>query len=268
MEYQNFDAEIADGCARVSLTGPGSPDMGHLCDEFTDLMLRLQEDRAVRLVLIVDGDHSFDFHHNLNDLAENLGKDVGFELLHANDEIARRVVTIISESAKPVVAATRGDIRNMGFGFYLAADMRLATSEATFTAPDLAGGLLPGWGLTYTLPRLIGSSRTLEFLWSGRSMNAAEALSLGIIDRLIEPERWDEELDNLIGRVRSLPQPVVQLTKLGVQQAGVLDATTMLSFDWEGQQQCWASLETADGLKAFAEGRTHHFDTPMDNQED
>ncbi len=268
MEYQNFDAEIADGCARVSLTGPGSPDMGHLCDEFTDLMLRLQEDRAVRLVLIVDGDHSFDFHHNLNDLAENHGRDEGFELLSANDEIARRVVTIIAESSKPVVAATRGDIRNMGFGFFLAADMRLATSEATFTAPDLAGGLLPGWGLTHTLPRLIGSSRTLEFLWSGRSMNAAEAQHLGIIDRLIEPERWDEELDDLIARMRSLPQPVLQLTKLGVQQAATLDATTMLSFDWEGQQQCWASLETGDGLKAMAEGRTHNFDAPTINEED
>ncbi len=268
MEYQNFDAEIADGCARVSLTGPGAPDMGHLCDEFTDLMLRLQEDRAVRMILIVDGDHSFDFHHNLNDLAENHGNDDGFELLSANNEISRSIVTIISESSKPVVAATRGDIRNMGFGFFLAADMRLATSEATFTAPDMAGGLLPGWGLTHTLPQLIGSSRTLEFLWSGRSMNATEAYNMGMVDRLIEPERWDEELDALMTRMRSLPQPMLHLTKLGVQQAATMDATTMLSFDWEAQQQCWASLETGDGLKAFAEGRAHYFDTPTVNEED
>lgn len=151
MEYQNFDAEIADGCARVSLIGPGSPDMGNLCDEFTDLMLRLQEDQAVRLVLIVDGDHSFDFHHNFNDLADNHGNDDGFELLSANEEISRRVVTIISEFGKPVVAATRGDIRNNGFGFFLAADVRMATSEATFTPPDLSTGMLPGWGLTLSL---------------------------------------------------------------------------------------------------------------------
>ncbi len=268
MEYQNFDVEIAEGSARVSLIGPGSPDMGHLCDEFTDLMLRLQEDGAVRLILILDGDHSFDFHHNYEVLSENYGQDDGFELLSAHEEIARRVVTIISESTKPVIAATRGDIRNLGFGFFLAADVRLSTTEATFTAPDLAAGLLPGWGLTHTLPRLIGSSRTLEFLWSGRSMNATEANKLGLVDRLIEPERWDEDLDNLMVRMRSLPQPVLHLTKLGVQNASTMDATTMLSFDWEGQQQCWASRETAEGLQAAAEGRSARFDIATADEED
>ncbi len=268
MEYLNFDVEIAEGCARINLIGPGSPDMGHLCDEFTDLMLRLQEDGAARLILIVDGDHSFDFHHNLDALSENFGHDEGFELLSANEEIARRIVTIISESSKPVIAATRGDIRNMGFGFFLAADIRLATTEAIFTSPDLAAGLLPGWGLTHNLPRLIGASRTLEFLWSGRSMTAAEAQNLGLIDRLIDPERWDEELDILIARMRGLPQPVLQLTKLGVQQASTMDATTMLSFDWEGQQQCWASRETAEGLKAFTEGRFARFDIATAEEED
>ena len=268
MEYLNFDVEIAEGSARLSLIGPGSPNMGHLCDEFTDLMLRLQEDGAVRLILIMDGDHSFDFHHNLESLAENYGQDDGFELLSANEEIARRIVTIISESTKPVVAATRGDIRNLGFGFYLAADIRLATTEAIFTPPDLAAGLLPGWGLTHTLPRLIGSSRTLEFLWSGRSMDATEARSLGLVDRLIEPERWDEELDTLMMRMRTLPQPVLHLTKLGVQQSANMDATTMLSFDWEGQQQCWASRETADGLKAVSEGQSARFDIATAEEED
>ena len=268
MEYLNFDVEIAEGCARISLIGPGSPDMGHLCDEFTDLMLRLQEDGAVRLILIVDGDHSFDFHHNLDALAEKLGQDEGYELLSAEEEISRRVVTIISESLKPVAAATRGDIRSAGFGFYLAADIRLATTEAIFTAPDLASGLLPGWGLTKTLPLLIGTSRTLEFLWSGRSLDATEAHNLGLVDRLIEPERWDEELDNLTARVRSLPQPALHLTKLGVQQATTLDATTMLSFDWEGQQQCWLSRETADGLQAKSEGRSPRFDVSTAEEED
>lgn len=268
MEYQNFDVEVAEGCARVALIGPGSPEMGHLCDEIIDLMLRLQEDNAVRLILITDGDHAFDFHHNLDRLAENAGQAEGFEMLSADEEIARRIVTLITELPKPVVAATRGDIRDMGFGFFMAADVRLATTEATFTAPDLAGGLLPGWGLTHTLPRLIGESRSLEFLWSGRTLGATEAARLGLIDRLIEPERFEEVIDEFIARMRSLPQPVVHLTKLGVQQAGVLDATTMLSYDWEGQQQCWASRETIEGLKAISEGQVPRFDTPTTIQED
>lgn len=268
MEYQNFDVEIAEGCARISLSGPGAPDMANFCDEFTDLMLRLEEDGAVRVVLLTDGDHAFDFHHNLEPLADSFQQDTGFELLAAEEEISRRLITLMSESTKPVVAATRGDIRDAGFGFFLGADIRLASPSASFTPPDLMSGLMPGWGLSHLLPRLIGPGRTLDLLWNRRTLGAAEAWQLGLVDRLITEDTWEEELDRLGERLRSLPQPAVKLTKLGVQQAGQLDHTTMLSFDWEGQQQCWASLETGAGLQAHLEGRTPRFDAPLADDED
>lgn len=268
MDYQNFDVEIAEGSARVSLIGPGAPDMAHLCDEFIDLMLRLEEDRAVRMIHFTDGDHAFEFHHNLDNLAGAYQQNEGFEVLAADEEIGRRMVTVIAECNKPVIASTRGDIRNLGFGFFLAADIKLASPEATFTAPDVRSGLLPGWGLTFTLSRLLGPGRALELLWNHRSVSASEAYQMGLIDRLIESDVWEEELDNLSERLRSLPQPAVQLTKLGVQQAAQLDATTMLSFDWESQQQCWASLETGEGLKARQEGRVPRFDAPVVDEED
>lgn len=268
MDYQNFDVEVAEGSARISLIGSGAPDMAHLCDEFIDLMLRLEEDRAVRMIHFTDGDHAFEFHHNLDNLAGAFQQNEGFEVLAADEEIGRRIVTVIAESNKPVIASTRGDIRNLGFGFFLAADIKLASPEATFTAPDLMSGLLPGWGLTFTLARLLGTGRALELLWNRRSVSASEAYQIGLIDRLIEADVWEEELDNLSERLRSLPQPAVQLTKLGVQQAAQLDATTMLSFDWESQQQCWASLETGEGLQARIEGRVPRFDAPVADEED
>lgn len=268
MEYQNFDVEIAEGAARVSMIGPGAPDMASLCDEFTDLMLRLEEDGAVRMILFTDGDHAFDFHHNLESLADHFQEEEGFESLAADEEIGRRIVTLITECPKPVIAATRGDIRNTGFGFYLAADIKLASNQATFTAPDLTSGMMPGWGLSHTLPRLIGPGRTLDLLWNRRTIPASEAYQMGLVDRLVPEDQWEEEIEQMSERLRSLPQPVVKLTKLGTQQAGQLDPTTMLSFDWEGQQQCWASVETGEGLKARLEGRTPRFDTALSNEED
>jgi enoyl-CoA hydratase/carnithine racemase len=255
MGYQNFDCEIAEGCATVRMIGPGAPDMGNLCDEFVDMMLRLQEDRAVRMILFTDGDHAFDLHHNLDGLSEVHPQNQGFEMLAVEEEISRRIVTMIGEFSKPVVAATRGDIRNLGLGFYMAADIRLASDKASFTTQDMSGGLLPGWGLMHVLPRLIGPGRTLDFLWSHRTVGADEAWRMGLVDRLIDDQAWEEELDRFTDRMRRLPQPAVQLTKLGVQQAANLDLTSMLSVEWESQQQCWESLETAEGLRARQEGR-------------
>jgi enoyl-CoA hydratase/carnithine racemase len=268
MEYQNFDCEVADGCATVRMMGPGAPDMGDLCDEFLDLMLRLQEDRAVRMILFTDGDHAFELHHNLDGLSDRHRQGQGFELLAADEEISRKIVTLIQETTKPVVAATRGDIRNLGLGFFMAADIRLASDKASFTTQDMSGGLLPGWGLMYILPRLIGPGRTLDFLWSHRTVGAREAWQMGLVDRLIDDEVWEEELDRFTERMRRLPQPAVQLTKLGVQQAANLDLTTMLSVEWESQQQCWVSRETAEGLQARSEGRNPELEAATSEEED
>jgi 2-(1,2-epoxy-1,2-dihydrophenyl)acetyl-CoA isomerase len=229
--------------------------MGHLCDECVDLLLRLQEDNAVRVILFTDGDHAFEFHHNLDELSQAHAQDKGFEMLAADEEISRNIVTLINETAKPVVAATRGDIRNLGLGFYMAADIRLASDKASFTSFDMTGGLIPGWGLTHTLPRLIGPGRALEFLWGRRTLAADEALRIGLVDRVIRDEDWEEELDRFTDRLRLIPQPAVHLLKLAVQQAADLDFTTMLSVEWESQQQCWASRETAEGLRAWQENR-------------
>lgn len=268
MEYQNFDVEIAEGAARVALIGPGAPDMGLLCDEIVDLFLRLQEDGAVRVILFVDGDHAFDFHHSLDVLAESPGSSGGMKVLAVDEEIGRRIVTLIKDLHKPVISATRGEIRHNGLGFYLAADMRLAGENATFTAPDLSSGIVPGWGLAHTLPRLMGPGRALEFLWNGRTLDAGEAYSTGLVDRIIPEDRWEEELDSLIERLRGLPQPAVHLTKLGAQQADSLDLTSMLSYEWESQQQCWASLETAEGLNAWLEGSKLRLDAELSQDDD
>jgi enoyl-CoA hydratase/carnithine racemase len=268
MDYQNFECEIAGGCATISMIGPGAPNMGNLCDEFVDLMLRLQEDAAVRLILFTDGDHAFDFHHNLDGLSEIHQKGQGFEVLAADEEISRKIVTMIGEATKPVVAATRGDIRNLGLGFFMAADIRLASDKASFTTQDMSGGLLPGWGLMHILPRLIGPGRTLDFLWSRRTVGGLEAWQMGLVDRLIDDEVWEEELDRFTERMRRLPQPAVQLTKLGVQQAANLDLTSMLSLEWESQQQCWASRETAEGLLARQEGRDPVLEASLDEEDE
>ncbi len=268
MEYQNFDCEILDGYARLRLIGPGAPELGELCDELVDLMLRLQEDNAVRVVLFTDGDHAFELHHHLDGLAEGHGDDTAFETLAADEEISSRVVNLIRDFPKPVVAATRGDVRDMGLGFFLAADIRLASRSASFTATAMQAGLIPGWGLLHTLPGLIGPSRTLEFLWSGRTVGAEEAWQLGLVDRLFGEDTWEDEIDTLLANLRRLPQPAVQLTKLGVQQTRNMDMTETLSYEWETQQQCWSSLETAEGLRAWREGRDPVLDAPIDPEED
>jgi enoyl-CoA hydratase/carnithine racemase len=267
MEYQNFHCEIAEGSATISMNGPGAPQLADLHDEFVDLMLRLQEDRAVRAILFTDGDHSFDLHHELDNAAEARRLHGGLEVLAATEEISRAIVTLMRDYTKPIVAATRGDVSGFGLGFYMAADVRLATRQAAFTCQDYAGGLLAGWGLTHTLPLLMGQGRTLDFMWSHRTIGAEEAWQIGLVDRLLSDTTWEQDLDDYMLRLANLPQPAVRLTKLATEQAGVLDLTSMLSVEWESQQQCWESLETAEGLLAWEEGRAPQLSASLEPEE-
>jgi len=91
---------------------------------------------------------------------------------------------------------------------------------------------------------------------------------MGLVDRLIDDEAWEEELDNFTDRLRRVPQPAIHLTKLAVQQAANLDLTSMLSLEWETQQRCWESLETAEGLRAWQEGRDPVLEASVADEED
>jgi 2-(1,2-epoxy-1,2-dihydrophenyl)acetyl-CoA isomerase len=268
MQYEFLDCEIRDGVANVALLGSGAVPVNDLCEEILDLMLRLQEDRAVRVILLTDGDGSFDFGPDPDCIAQGRCDGNGFESLTPDLEVARRVITIIQEMVKPVIAAARGPVRDSGLGFFLTADVRLASTTATFEPPDMSRGLLPDWGLTFSLPRLVGPGRTLEFIWSKRTLSAQEADRLGLVDRLLPDDRWDEELTAFLARLCDLPQPAVHLMKLAAQQASHFDMTAMLSYEFEAQQQCWNARETAEGMAAYLSGRSPCFEVSTAEDEE
>ena len=263
MRYDLFDCDIRDGIARLALLGPGNPSLADLCDEFLDIMLRLQEDRAVRAILVSDGEHAFDLQTDFATMQPNTDGQSGFQTIAAGLEVAQRLLTALQECAKPVVTATRGDIRATGLGFFMAGDVRLASNTASFTAPDLTAGLMPEWGLLFNLPRALGCGRALEFLWSGRTLTASEAYDAGLVDRVVADENWEETVDELMRRLARLPQPQIRLTKLAAQQSGQLDLTSMLSFEFEAQLQCWDSRESAECLCAWQENRRPVFQDPL-----
>ncbi len=259
MNYEYFDCEIADGVATITLLGPTSPPLRELGDELVDMLLRLQEDAAVRVVLLSDAGGPFDATMGLRTAAESRTRGEGMEDIAASLDTVRRVVTLMQEMGKPVVAAIRGDVRDAGFGMVMAADVRLACTTATFTLQDIRHGLLPDWGLTYTLPRLIGPNRALELFWSGRSVPAEEAARIGLIDRVVPDDVWEDEVERFARHLTTIPQPALHLSKMAVQQSTQFDMTTMLSLEYESQQRCWDSRETASGMAAMLAGNEPDF---------
>ena len=159
-------------------------------------------------------------------------------------EILDDVVLAIRRMHRPVIAAVNGAAIGGGFCLSLAADIRMAAPEAYFRAAGINNGLTASeLGLSYLLPRAIGSSRAFEMMLSGRDIDAAEAERIGLVSRIVDGKDLVEECFDLATRIAAFSRPGVELTKRTLWSS--LDASSMAQhMNQEGLGQLMIRLMT------------------------
>ncbi|MFZ2059835.1 MAG: enoyl-CoA hydratase/isomerase family protein [Candidatus Binatus sp.] len=124
---------------------------------------------------------------------------------------------------KPVVAAVQGSAIGGGFGLALVADFRVATADSRFAANFVKLGIHPGFGLTYTLPRLIGVQKASLMFYTGRRIDGKEALEWGLCDQLVEP---DDLRNSALALAKEIAEgaPLALLSTRATMRQGLADA--------------------------------------------
>ncbi len=162
-------------------------------------------------------------------------------------------------NTKPVVAAVQGPAIGGGFGLAVFADFRIASPEARFAANFVKLGIHPGFGLTYTLPRLIGQQRAAEMFLTGVRIDGETALQWGLADRLVPLASVRETALAFAASIAENAPLAVQSTRLTLRRhlAGHVQEQT----DREGAEQSWLSRteDNKEGLRAVAERRPGKF---------
>ena len=176
--------EVDDGIAQVTLNRPDAlnawtPELGRA---YFDRLEEAEASSEVRVIVITGAGRGFcagvDFNH-LREIYEGRASD--------NDD--PRPQSLPRSLRKPVIAAINGGCAGLGFVMALMCDMRFAARGAKLTTAFARRGLVAEYGLSSILPRLMGPSRALDLLLSGRTVLAEEAFTLGLVDRLAEPGR-------------------------------------------------------------------------------
>jgi enoyl-CoA hydratase/carnithine racemase len=162
-------------------------------------------------------------------------------------------------SEKPVVAAIQGAAIGGGLGLALVADFRVVTPEARFAANFVRLGIHPGFGLTYTLPRLIGIQRASLMFYTGRRITGEDAVAWGLADVLAAPERLREEAAKLASEIAECAPLAVRSTR-NTMRRGLADAVRAQT-EHEFSEQSWLSKteDHAEGVRAVAERRVGRF---------
>jgi enoyl-CoA hydratase/carnithine racemase len=163
---------------------------------------------------------------------------------------------------KPAVAAVRGHALGAGLQLALACDLRLAAADAKFGMLEPRYGLIPDLGGLHRLARLIGPSRAKELVWSTRTVQAEEALRIGLVDRLTEPSTLLAEAEALARQVTQHSPTSVALVK--VLADGAYETPLEEEFEREAAAQTRAIMSEhhREAVAAFLEGRAPEFRGP------
>ncbi|HKB78313.1 MAG TPA: enoyl-CoA hydratase/isomerase family protein, partial [Thermoanaerobaculia bacterium] len=144
-----------------------------------------EEDANCRVVVVTGAGRAFSAGGDLADMAE-LQRRRDTEAFRKLLDAGRDVVMQIAGMTTPVIAAVNGVAAGAGCNLALACDSRIASPEAKFSESFVRMALHPDWGGTWLLPRLVGYGRALDILCTGRTVDAAEALRIGLVDRIAD----------------------------------------------------------------------------------
>jgi enoyl-CoA hydratase/carnithine racemase len=160
---------------------------------------------------------------------------------------------------KPVVAAVQGAAIGGGFGLALVADFRVATADARFAANFVKLGIHPGFGLTYTLPRLIGVQKASLMFYTGRRLTGEEALAWGLCDSLAEPDNLRKAASALAAEIAE-GAPLALLSTRATMRQGLADAVkAQTDHEFKEQSRLFRTEDHREGIKAVSERRPGKF---------
>jgi len=209
----------------------------------------------VKVAVITGAGRAFSSGGDVRHMIALKEENAGFEKLRPLMDAGRQVVSVLHQMPKPVLAMVNGVAAGAGCNLALACDIRIASDNASFTQSFIHVGLHPDWGGTYFLPRLVGTGRALEMMWTGRRVEAEEAEEIGLVQQVVPHPHLREHTARFARRLAKAPATSLRLIKLAIYNSHHYDLDGMLEFESEAQQQCWDSRESGDGLKAFADRR-------------
>lgn len=161
------------------------------------------------------------------------------------------IVLQIARMDKPVIASINGVAAGAGCNLALACDYRIASDAAKLSQSFVRIGLHPDWGGTWLLPRLVGRSRALEIALTGRMVDAAEALTIGMIDRVVPGSELATETAALAASFALAPPVAARAIKRALALSGQNDLATQLELETEHQVACFESADARERIAAF-----------------
>jgi 2-(1,2-epoxy-1,2-dihydrophenyl)acetyl-CoA isomerase len=254
--------EISGGIARITLNRPETANAitPEARDRIISLLKDADGDPAVRVVVLAANGRHFCSGADVTRLRSDPSapKRVGDGMRRIMGG-AQQLIAAVLDCGKPVVAAVQGPAAGLGAHLAFAADLVVASQDATFIEAFVLRGLVVDAGGAYLLPRRIGLQKAKELAFLGDKLPAAEAHDLGLVNRVVPPDELEKAVRELSERLAAAPTSAIAMTKRLFNRS--LDGDREESFLLEGALQDLQSYahDSTEGIAAFKERRTPHY---------
>ena len=257
MAYENIIYEAKEGIATITFNRPKALNAlnGALLGELSQALDKIATDADIRVLILTGaGDKSFVAGADISELAT-------FDSLKAKSfaRIGHDIINKLQVLPITVIAAVNGFALGGGTEIAIACDFIYASENAKFGQPEINLGVIPGFGGTQRLPRLIGSNMAKELIFTGKMISAAEALQLGLVNKVVPEDTLMEEVRKTAGLIATKGKVSLREAKQAVNKGMNVDLATGCSIEIDAFSLCYASPDAKEGTSAFLEKRPPEF---------
>ena len=257
MEFANLLFAVEDAVAIITFNRPKALNAMNSATmkELYEAVNICENDDAIKAVILTgSGDKAFVAGADISEMAKLKPQQAMLFM-----ETGHKTLRALENLPKPSIAAVNGFALGGGTEISLACDMRFASENARFGQPEITLGMIPGWGGTQRLTRLIGMGRAKEIILGGGMIDAARAYEIGLVNRVLPADQLMAEARKFAVKLSTLPGFALKMAKHSITFGYDLALDNANRLEVECVSQCFSTDDQKEGMAAFLEKRKPGF---------
>jgi enoyl-CoA hydratase len=255
MEEQpkNLIIEIEDGICTLTLNRPKALNVFNeeTLNEFYDVLENVEKNKSVKVVILLSAcEKAFTAGADIKKMV-HLDSAGGRKFAELGHKIARKIETM----PQPVIIGVHGYVLGGGVEFSCACDIRIAAEGSIFSQPEIDIGVIPGWGGTQRLSRIVGIAKAKEMIYTGKRVDAAEALEIGLVNHVVPKANLHEAVSSMAKTMAAKGKLALFDAKKSINQLYESFIEDGLKYEVDRWSELFDTHDQKEGMKAFLEGR-------------
>lgn len=255
MGYETILTERKEGIGRITLNRPEvlNASNNKMGEELHAALKEFEKDDAIRCLILTGAGRAFCSGEDI----------VGFKARSSIGELLRRkyhpIILTMRNIEKPIIARLNGIAAGGGASLALACDIRIASENASLKLAFIGMGLVPDAGSSYFLTQLVGSGRAMELAMTGRTIDAREAATLGLVHKVVPATKLDSTINELAQQLATGPTRALGLSKILINDVATLGLREALESEATSQDLAGRTDDHYEAVEAFIQKRKPKF---------